>query len=102
MIAMPAGLIDGVNIVVYDSPSSLKKLIRHYLQPEHEEERKKIAIEGYKVAMGRHRCWHRLEELLFGRPLTNVDSSTLIPPIREKRPESMFWVAEEDALDQFV
>lgn len=73
MIALPAGLVDRVNIVVYESPKVLKELIKYYLKPENEKERRRIAYQGYRLVMGRHRCWHRIEELLFGRPLTNVD-----------------------------
>ena len=73
MIALPAGLVDRVNIVVYESPKVLKELIKYYLKPENEKERRSIAYQGYRLVMGRHRCWHRIEELLFGRPLTNVD-----------------------------
>jgi hypothetical protein len=29
-----------------------------------------IAREGRRVAMSRHRSWHRIEEIIFGRPLT--------------------------------
>jgi len=73
MVVLPEGLVDKVNIVVYDSPNMLKELIRYYLKPEHKNKRKKIASRGYNLVMGRHRDWHRLETLLFGRPLTYVD-----------------------------
>jgi len=102
MIAMPAGLVDKVNVVVYNSPSDLKKLIKYYLQPENEKERKRIAEEGFKLVMGRHRCWHRLEELVFGRPLTNVDKPFLPAPPKEERPKSLFLVAVEEIVGQFV
>jgi hypothetical protein len=95
MTALPSGLIDKVNIVFYDSPSDLKKLIRYYLQPENEKERMKIAAEGYKLAMGRHRCWHRLEELVFGRPLTNVDKPKAIAPMKEVA-EYVTWIDTDD------
>ena len=72
MVALPDGLQDKVNIVVYDNPKHLKELVRYYLDPKQKEKRKKIASKGYKLVMGRHRCWHRLEELLFGQPLTNA------------------------------
>lgn len=73
MVSLPEGLVDKVNIVVYDSPQMLKDLIKYYLKPKNRKERKDIAEKGYRLVMGRHRSWHRLEELLFGRPLSHVD-----------------------------
>ncbi|VEU45120.1 unnamed protein product [Pseudo-nitzschia multistriata] len=73
MVALPAGLEDKVNIVIYDNPKMLKDLIKYYTKPKNKNKRKRIALKGYNLVMGRHRSWHRLEELLFGRPLTNVD-----------------------------
>ncbi len=86
MVALPDGLQDKVNIVVYDNPKMLKELIRYYLDPTQKDERKKIASKGYKLAMGRHRCWHRLEELLFGQPLTNAYQHDAPAPSKERRP----------------
>jgi hypothetical protein len=87
MVALPEGFIDKVNILVYDSPKMLKYLIKHYLKPENENERKRIASKGHKLVMGRHRCWHRLEELLFGKPLTYVDQRDLRSPPKEVPPQ---------------
>jgi hypothetical protein len=71
MLALPAGLKNKTNIIVYDSPTSLKKLIRYYIK--HNTKRREIAKKGFELAAGRHRAWHRIEEVLFGRPLTHVD-----------------------------
>ena len=86
MVALPDGLVDKVNILIYDSPKMLKDLIKYYLSPENKTERKRIASKGYKLVMGRHRSWHRLEELLFGRPLTNVDQPDAPAPKKEAPP----------------
>jgi hypothetical protein len=86
MVALPEGLVDKVNIVVYDSPNMLKELIRYYLKPEHKNKRKRIASKGYNLVMGRHRDWHRLETLLFGRPLTYVDRPDGRAPPKEIPP----------------
>jgi hypothetical protein len=40
----------------------------HYI--EHREERETMAAAGRMVAMSRHRSWHRMEEIIFGRPVT--------------------------------
>lgn len=96
MIAPPAGLEDKRNIVFYNNPKELKSFIRYYLLPENEKERNRIALEGFKLAMGRHRSWHRLEELLFGQPITNFDRPYAVAPEKEPRPESAHWVSEQD------
>jgi hypothetical protein len=95
MVILPAGLVDKVNIIMYDNPKMLKALIKYYLKPENEKERRSIAHKGYKLVMGRHRCWHRLEELLFGSPLTNVDQHNAPAPEKEEQPESSYRHAED-------
>jgi hypothetical protein len=103
MLAMPGGLVDKLNVVIYDSPQTLKKLIRYYLHPNHEQERKRIALEGYRLVMGRHRCWHRLEELIYGQPLTNAYKPYDIAPKKDERSENAIWVdADGDLFDQFL
>eukprot|EP00536_Pseudo-nitzschia_multiseries_P008616 jgi/Psemu1/287921/fgenesh1_pg.221_\ len=72
MVALPEGLEDGVGLLVYDSPKHLKELLKTYLKPKNKAKRRRIARKGYETVMGRHRSWHRLEELVFGRPLTNA------------------------------
>jgi hypothetical protein len=80
MIAPPAGLQNKVNIVFYPNPRELRNLIRYYLHPDHESKRIAIAQKGFELAMGRHRSWHRMEELLFGEPLTNVNLPFEVAP----------------------
>jgi spore maturation protein CgeB len=70
MVAPPRGLVNGTNVVVYDSPESLRRLILHYL--ERGGERRRIARSGQRLALGLHRPWHGLERVLFGRPLTRA------------------------------
>jgi hypothetical protein len=50
MLAMPAGLVDKVNIIVYDSPQALKQLIRYYIHPNHRQERQRVAKSAYERA----------------------------------------------------
>ena len=71
MLAPPVGLKNKTNIVFFDSPESLDRLIRYYLSEN--EKREAIARRGVKFALGRHRSWHVLEALLFGRALTRTD-----------------------------
>ena len=71
MVAPPKGLVNGSTIVFFQSLEELEQRIFYYLK--HPEERRAIARKGWELAMGRHRSWHRIEELIFGRPLTLVD-----------------------------
>lgn len=68
MLAPPKGLIHNHTIVFFDDVHELPHLIQYYL--EHEELRLSIAERGWKLVMSQHRAWHRIEELLFGEPLT--------------------------------
>jgi hypothetical protein len=72
MLAPPKGLVHGQSILFFESLQELTALVSYYLV--HEEERQEIAHQGWRVAMGQHRSWHRLEEVVFGRPLTRVFS----------------------------
>ena len=92
MLAAPLGLKDRVNVVVYEDRDDLKNLIRYYKR--HDDERKKIAQKGYELAMGRHRCWHRVEELIFGKPLTHVDHPYDPSPPKEPRPPRIQWLLD--------
>lgn len=73
MIGLPQGLVPGKNIVVYNSTDSLKEMLMYYLDPSKDKERLSIAKKGWEVAMGHHRCWHRVEEIVFGTAITAVD-----------------------------
>jgi hypothetical protein len=70
------GFVPGQSIVMFDNTTQLQDLIHYYLQ--HDTERITIAHEGWKIALGRHLPWHRLEEVLFGCPLTKVNQPYLI------------------------
>lgn len=93
MLAPPLGLEDRVNVVVYKDPEELKDLIRYYKR--HDDERKKIARKGYELAMGRHRCWHRMEELIFGTSLSHVDRPFDPAPPKEPRPQKIQWLFDD-------
>ena len=80
MLALPDGLVNGESLVVYDSAESLEALVLHYLDPQNSELRQSIAKRGWEIAMGRHRSWHRVESLIFGQPLTQVDRPKDPPP----------------------
>jgi hypothetical protein len=93
MLAPPLGLEDRVNVVVYKDPEELKDLIRYYKR--HDDERKKIARKGYELAMGSHRCWHRMEELIFGTSLSHVDRPFDLAPPKEPRPQKIQWLFDD-------
>ena len=65
MLSPPTGLENGTDIVYYDSPSSLQHLIGYYLA--HDKERLAIAKRGQALALSKHRAWHRMEQVLFGK-----------------------------------
>jgi hypothetical protein len=71
MLGLPRGLEHGKSVVLFQNLTQLRDQLVYYLQ--HDEERLAIAKRGWEIAMGRHRSWHRLEELLFGCPLTQVN-----------------------------
>jgi hypothetical protein len=86
MVGLPEGLMHQKNIIMYDSSESLRKLLLYYLHPENDRERLSIAKKGWELVMGHHRCWHRVEELIFGTALTAVDQAyeTESPPRRQR------------------
>jgi hypothetical protein len=72
MYGLPAGLINGTSVVLYSSAPELQSQLLYYL--EHVNERLAIAGEGRRVAMTRHRTWHRMEEIIFGRVLSTCSN----------------------------
>ena len=68
MITLPTGLINGTNIIIYESLENLRSLILYYL--EHEQERIDIAHNGWELAMNHHRTYHWMERLFFGKQLS--------------------------------
>lgn len=71
MIAPPNGLIDGENIVFFKSLEELEERVIYYL--ENDQQREMLAKRGWRMTFERHRSWHRMEELIFGRPLTTTN-----------------------------
>jgi len=85
MLAPPEGLRNKTNVVVYDSLESLERLIRFYL--ENDSKRKSVARRGMELALGRYRSWHRMEQLLFGRAMFQVDEPLVRAPPKMTRPQ---------------
>jgi hypothetical protein len=86
MIAAPLGLVHKTNIVFFNSASKLDHYIQYYLDPENDNQRQEIARHGVEYALGRHRSWHVIEALLFGKALTRTDKHPLTdigPKIRK-------------------
>lgn len=81
MLATPHGLKNGTSILTYHDATSLRNLILYYAHPDHENERIAIAQRGWEIAMGRHRSWHRMEQVLFGAARSKVDK-----PLEEAPP----------------
>jgi len=76
MLAPPWGLKNRSNVVIYDGPSSLEKLMRYYLHPQNERRRLSIAQKGWELVMSEHRSWTRMEALLFGKSYTRAKQGT--------------------------
>lgn len=68
MLSLPAGLENGTNVVECISQEDLRSKIRYFLS--HFDERIEIARRGRLLAMSQHRSWHRIEEIVFGKPVT--------------------------------
>lgn len=84
MLAMPTGLSNATNLLVYRNLQELKDLIAYYLA--HDQERQAIAQRGFALVMGRHRSWHRMEEIVFGQAQTSVDRPYAEAPRKLDRP----------------
>jgi hypothetical protein len=70
MLSIPPDYVDGESIVVYNSTQDLQNKIMHYL--ENDDERLQIAQRGFDISLRKHRSWHRVEEIIFGRHLSNT------------------------------
>mmetsp|Transcript_15705 Transcript_15705/g.18127 ORF Transcript_15705/g.18127 Transcript_15705/m.18127 type:complete len:89 (-) Transcript_15705:18-284(-) len=71
MLSIPPDFVDGESIFFYtDTNIDLPNKIRYYLR--NEEERLRIARNGWNLAMNRHQSWHPMEELLFGTVRSNA------------------------------
>jgi hypothetical protein len=72
MYTLPPTLVNGTHLLVYTSLPNLISLVQHYLQ--HDAERLTIAQAGFRMALNRHRSWHRIEAIILGpRPITTCD-----------------------------
>ena len=88
MVGLPEGLVHGKNIVFYNSTESLHTQLLFYLDPANDALRSTIAKSGWELVMGHHRCWHRVEELVFGSAKTAVSAAYDVPPSRRARDTS--------------
>ena len=71
MLTLPSTLQNGTHLLIYHSLEEMVAFVKHYL--EHPDERLGVARAGYSVAMGRHRSWHRMEEIILGRVITSCE-----------------------------
>jgi len=89
MLSLPAGLENGTSVVEFTSEESLRSLIWHYL--DNPDERRAVAREGRRVAMTRHRSWHRMEEIVFGEVLSNCSKVSAASSVTENCPYSVHF-----------
>lgn len=78
MLSLPHGLENGTSIVEYVSAGDLKSKILYYIS--HPKERLEIARKGREVAMMQHRTWHRMEEIIFGKPMYDCSNAKPTSP----------------------
>lgn len=90
MLSLPHGLENGVSIVEYTSEDDLRTKILYYLK--NEEERFEIARKGRLVSMSQHRTWHRVEQVVFGRELSNCDSRRTSTSTAGRHERNCPWV----------
>jgi len=88
MLSLPKGLENGKSLVEFASEDDLRAKILYY--SKHHEERIAIAREGRRIAMDRHRSWHRMEEVIFGDILTRC---------HDKSPEDCPFLVHADGSD---
>lgn len=73
MLSLPEGLKNGTSLIEYSNSAELREYIQFYI--DHEKDRLSIAREGRFIAMSKHRSWHRMEEVLFGRIISLCSES---------------------------
>ena len=95
MLTLPPSIQNKTHLLVYDDIPMLERFVRFYLNPKNDEKRLTIAKNGWKIAMGRHRSWHRIEEVLFGKPLTQVGKPYDPPPPKQDRATNAGLRSEE-------
>lgn len=74
MLSLPHGLENGTSVVEFGSAEDLRSKILYY--SSHPQERLEIARKGREVSMSRHRTWHRMEEIIFGRAISDCSNAT--------------------------
>ena len=73
MLSLPPYLKDGGSIVTFTTLDELRETILYFLK--NEAKRLEIAQRGFDLVLRRHRSWHGIEEMVFGRPLGPTVSS---------------------------
>jgi spore maturation protein CgeB len=68
MLSIPPDFVDGESIIFYHNMTDLQNKVLYYL--DHPKERLEIARRGWILAFHRHRSWHRMEEVFFGKILS--------------------------------
>lgn len=77
MLTMPKDFKDGESIVLYRNMEELQEKIHYYLN--NSDERLGIARKGYELAVRRHRSFHLMEEVFFGKLLSPaIPSDSLV------------------------
>jgi len=72
MLSLPDGLRDNKSVVQYRSESDLVGKLKYFLQ--NSELRATIAEAGREVAMSKHRSWHHMEKMIFGKTVSTCGS----------------------------
>ena len=75
MFSLPHGLENGTSVIEFQSAEDLRSKILYY--SSHPEERVGIARKGREVSMLQHRTWHRIEEVIFGKSVSDCSN---VPP----------------------
>lgn len=83
MLSLPHSLKDGESVVFFRSLDEMQELALYYLR--YPEERIEIARKGWEISMKKHRSWHRLEEMLFGKGVTKTEIRDSWFPTTKKR-----------------
>ena len=96
MHTLPQGLVNGTHILVYDSETSLKRILRHYLT--HSDKRVEVATNGWNIAMKYHRPWASIERALFGDFVTHKDR----PPYSLGPPKNKHKAVEMTSIEAFL
>ena len=82
MLSLPSGLQNGTSIVEFESAEDLRQKIMYYVS--HSDERLDIARKGREVSMSQHRTFHRVEQVVFGKVVSDCSRT---------RPESQCpWI----------